>query len=219
MHTTGDGLCGYRALYQLYNTLLYKEIYTNTNITNDECNKHCNGLNPNLLTHKDNHSFTTFLTDLLNKVNEQALTNDQRFLFNNEIILLQNALRYILPFITQVRSRLNTFMPSTTNAWMNDAWLIHCMKLLEMNGNYIMIIDFITRSHPSTQQLGMISNTTFSHRTAFNYDECLQIFSYHFITFSNSHFEVEPFIDINYDIQLFQLAINDVMNKLFLFYF
>jgi hypothetical protein len=218
MKTTGDGLCGYRALFQLYHTLLFKEAFAN-NTTNDGCNIYCKGKNLNLLEHEQNNNFTTFLLDLLEKVNQHSLTNDERLMLNDEKIQLQLALNYIIPYVRNVKSQRDEFMLEETNAWMHDLWLIHCMKLLEMKGSYLCINDYIFDNHPSNQHVAMITNTSFSHRIKHNYDECLQIFSSNYISFSHKHFEVEPFLDINYDIQLFQLAVTDVMNKLFDYYF
>jgi hypothetical protein len=201
--TTGDGLCGYRALYQLYNRQIYQCQNSKTiKDYNDECNKR----NPNLMKVSEREPFIDFLLDLSSKIETNT--------FSSQI-------HKVLQFIeSEAKFSLDAFLPRATGGWMSGDLLPMCMQILQ----FAVPGTFLLAKNETNifTHLGIVYGSSISPTTIpylLNYNQALQILSGGYITFANDHFGVEPVNEYYMDIRDFENALIDVENKLFIHYF
>lgn len=194
--TSGDGLCGYRALYQLYHRQLYQS--QNIYATTDTLNTICNNTDPDLTDLSKRESFITFLNTLT--------------IMSTSMI---SKIHTVTNFIdTEAKFNKHAFLSANTDGWMEGDRLPTLMSNFNIPGSFLLA------SNPTNifPHLGIVTGSSVSATTIpylLNYTQSLSILSGGYITFANSHFGVEPAVDSLIDIQYFESALHDVTEKMF----
>jgi hypothetical protein len=202
-NTTGDGLCGYRALYQLYNRQIYQ---STSNLTTIQLNQYCNAFDPNLLDSNFREPFVEFLTNLLN-INTSSEFEAQ--------------INTVLTFINTTVATHGSIasMPSSSGAWMHGDRLPLLMTTFNTTGSFLSAINTTS----CFKNLGIVMGSNITHERSVHmltYSEIINILNGGFITYKYNHFGVERVsLDSRNDIQEFENCLNDLINKMFQHYF
>jgi hypothetical protein len=202
--TAPDGFCGYRSLYQLYYRL--KEQNTNPLLTHHQLNIYCENKDPQLTIESERESFIAFLRML-----KESNLNEPIF---------NTAIDKVLHFIENVRKYRYQMFEVTTNAWMNEDWLIQSIQNhFTTTGSLLLPYAPLAIKHFPTLAQVNASSISYNVNSLFSYYDVISILSGVFISYAGSHYGVEPIHIIEDDIYWFNDALVNVCDKLYKLYF
>jgi hypothetical protein len=190
-----------------YNKVVNKTINPNRQVvTHHQLNIYCENKDPQLTIDSERESFIAFLRML-----KESNLNEPIF---------NTAIDKVLHFIENVRKYRYQMFEVTTNAWMNEDWLIQSIQNhFTTTGSLLLPYAPLAIKHFPTLAQVNASSISYNVNSLFSYYDVISILSGVFISYAGSHYGVEPIHIIEDDIYWFNDALVNVCDKLYKLYF